>query len=263
VVKKNVENNVGIIDFEKDIEPIEESVFLHVNPEELVAKLPMTMTHPDWEDHVMSQFASKELFDGRPKVSGLRRVVRLLLGRIVESYPEVLQVPTFENGQRSTCKYTVKIYQTKSLDDGDEPDYITYSDVADAWRENIEHAMFAKFPPAMAATRAEGRALRKLLNLSIAAAEEIDGREPEENVLEGYASESQITRLDIKCEQLDIDVMKFINQFKKNEKDKYKNIKDVQYRNAAKMFPMLNEYEREIKEVPDSIKGYLNNWRND
>ena len=41
----------------------------------------------EWNDYVMSQFHSGELFDGNPTCAGLRRVVEELLGTIVSSRP--------------------------------------------------------------------------------------------------------------------------------------------------------------------------------
>jgi hypothetical protein len=243
------------INFDTDMEDIDDQggTDMPVAEEE---KTPL-MSDPKWEEFVLSKFEPLELEQGRPKVHGLRRVVRLLLGPIRTSSAKIVQCPTIENGQRATVEYTVKVWQVKSLDAYDGPHILKYTDVSDAWMENVNGIEFARHPSATASTRSEGRALRKLLNLSTPAAEEIAIIPADENAMEGNVSENQITRIDLKCEELKINVMKFINM----GKNKYEDIRDVPYIKATVMCKRLGEYHRKEKEIPSNIRGYDPSWR--
>lgn len=215
------------------------------------------MDSPEWTNWVLSQFEQSELDEGRPKVDGLRRMVRKLIGPIIKGKAEVKQVPTVENEQRSTVEYTIVVLNRYSLEKFETEYELEYTDAADAYWRNINGLQFGRFPVAMASTRAEVRALRKALNFGIAGSEELSDQPLEEAGFSGKISESQITKIDIKCQQLNIDVIKFINM----GKIKYSRIEDVTNHVAIKMFGLINEYQQTVKPIPDSIVGYKPNWR--
>lgn len=235
--------NVEILDDETDI-----NQDLTLDPK---------MDDPAWTTWVLGQFESSELEDGLPKVDGLRRLVRKLVGPIIKGKAKTRQAPTIENEQRATVEYTVRVLNKYQLYDYEEPYIVEFTDVADAYRGNIKGLEYARFPTAMAATRAEARALRKVLNLGIVASDEISDQPLEEAGFTGKISESQITKIDIKCQQLDIDVIKFINM----GKVKYNSVENVSNNTAIKMFGLINEYQQEVKPIPESIIGYKPNWR--
>jgi len=119
-------------------------------------------TSPEWNDHVLSYFEKSELYEGRPLTAGLRRVAELLLGRIVSSRPTQVFAPVSGNEiGRATVVWEL-VFADGSL----------FSDVADCWEGNTDDA-FCVFNTATAATRAEGRALRKALRLKTVSAEEM------------------------------------------------------------------------------------------
>ena len=119
-------------------------------------------TDVEWNDYVLSLFDEKELYDGRPLCAGLRRVAELLLGRMVISRPTQVFPPTEGDSiGRATVIWEV-VFEDGSV----------FSDVADCWEGNTDDT-FCVFNTATAATRAEGRALRKALRLKTVAAEEM------------------------------------------------------------------------------------------
>ena len=128
---------------------------------------------PDWHDYVMQQFQENELFQGYPKTDGLRRIVELLLGKIIRSESKVLQSPKLNNDKGYTYINEIVVVEHR-VEIQTETHIIIVQDVADVWQGNTDSA-FLKFPTAVAATRAEGRALRKALNLKTIAAEELSG----------------------------------------------------------------------------------------
>lgn len=243
------------VDFKnnEDIVPVEENFVVES------VELPPSMSDTQWQNYVMSHFEADELEDGRPKVDGLRRVVRKLIGPIISGKASVKQVPTLENGQRSTVEYTVVVLNINNSEYGDAVSQLEFTDAADAWHANMppNGLEFARFPVAIASTRAEVRALRKVLNLKIAAAEEISNQPLAESGVDGQITEGQITKIDIKCQEHNINVMKFINM----GKVQYKEIKDVSYDKAIKMFQLLTDYQRKIRDIPPTIQGYIADWR--
>lgn len=123
------------------------------------------ITDVAWDDYVMSKFDSSELIDGHPNVVGLRRVARLLVGKIVDSYPSNV-VPMGEN--RATVSYMISIVDH----DGTR---LTFGDCADVTEFNTD-IPFCLHAAAVASTRAEARALRKALCLKKVSSEELNGK---------------------------------------------------------------------------------------
>jgi hypothetical protein len=219
---------------------------------------------PEWHDYVMSQFLDSELIEINgeryPNCYGLRRVVEVLIGQIVESKPVNLIVSpdsTGANPGRVTCVYEVTVR------DYDSGQLKKYGDVAEVFSLNCDD-LFLAYPAATAVTRAEGRCLRKLLKVRCVAAEELtrnknvgeavkavikssptDGAYQEEDPISG----AQIKLLTNKCKEMSIDVMKFINM---GEKD-YSRLEDVRKKTAINMIKLLNDYQNNSKPIPANI----------
>ena len=134
-------------------------------------------TDPEWNDYVLSLFDKSEMYDGRPLCHGLRRVAELLFGNIMVSRPVKVFPPQDDNGVgRATVIWEV-VFENGSA----------FSDVADCWEGNTDDT-FCAFNTATAATRAEGRALRKALRLKTVAAEEMTKKN--KKALEDAAAEA-------------------------------------------------------------------------
>ena len=220
-----------------------------------------SITSPEWNDYVLGLFADNELFDGRPTCAGLRRVSELVLGQIVSSRPTQVFPPSDGNGVgRSTVIWEV-VFGDGSV----------FSDVADSWEGNTAD-MVCVFNTATAATRAEGRALRKALRLRTVAAEEMTKKDTASIVrsisqtskvaTEGEYDDSdrmtdaQANFVDSKCRQLDINGAEFFqNVLNTSVKRK------VTKRQASLAIEKLNDYQRGIVSVPDDITGYSEDWR--
>jgi hypothetical protein len=219
----------------------------------------------EWSDFVMSKFHKSELFDGNPVCAGLRRVAEELLGSIVVSRPSQVWPATDGDGPgRATVVFEVVI------DWKDSGQLRTYSEVADVWHGNTDD-LYCAHPVATASTRAEGRALRKALKVKCLAAEELAKKDvasivrqtvQEKQSTVGAWNEDdsistpQINFIDAKCKQLNINVMKFINMGESS----YEAIEDVSKKTASKMLGVLNEFQTDVKSVPDEVAGY-ESWR--
>jgi len=223
-----------------------------------------SMFDEGWIDYVMSHFKSNELVDGNPICAGLRRVAELLLGDIVESGPEQVFPATDNNGPgRATVVFSVTFnwMNTGVIK--------IFKEVADVWHGNTDD-LFCAHPVATASTRAEGRALRKALKLRCLAAEELAKKDIVDIVKQAVAtaptsgeyesdkriSSQQVQFIDNRCNQLDIDVAKFINI----GENTYGSINDITKDSAKKMIKVLNTYQNGTN-IPDKVKGYNINWR--
>lgn len=232
-----------------------------VSADELIedseAPSPPSMSDPNWSEYVMGQFAEGELDEnGRPLVHGLRRVVRKVLGPIIESSARVVQPPSLPPRleglsimQPAVVEYTVRVSTKYGL--------VTFSDAADAFHGNIGDIKFAAHLTAMAATRAESRALRKALQIKCIASEEASAVSPLETGVNGKIAPTQIYFIDAICSRTNINVVKFVNM----GKNQYERIEDIPYLTAAKMVETLSGFQSNQSKIPESIRGYQKNWK--
>lgn len=218
------------------------------------------MTDPGWTAYVLSLLTDKEKVNERPKVAGLRRVVPLLLGEILENTIVSIQAPNPTNQHTATVMARLVIHWHT---DGSQR---TFSGLADVFRGLDGHyagntdPKFARFPSSMADTRAEGRALRKALMIDAVVSEELCELPVEEPPTNGLCDQGQQNFIEIKCEQLDIDLLKFINRGKKEE-DRYDDLGEIPRQSAQAMLDRLDQYQRKTLDIPENIRGYNKNWR--
>jgi hypothetical protein len=210
-------------------------------------------TSPEWSDYVMRQFTDDELVKTEkgefPKVSGLRRVVELLVGPIVESGVENYQI--INNGMKTVCLYKVAIKKAgDKIILWDCPNKI-FKGLASAGPENVLNN-FSIFPEAMAETRAEVRALRKALKLRVCGAEELS-EVPSE--VDGYKDEGgeQISKqqksfLIAKCQQLNISINKLLGVNNESELDRIPKSK------ATEFARIISDYQKDMSSIPDNLK---------
>jgi hypothetical protein len=208
------------------------------------------MTDPEWSDYVLGQFTEDEIYKGNPTTDGLRRVAQKLLGTIIKSISHVIQAPTPANDNHATVEHSITIWW-----DNQPGDERVFQDVADVYAGNTD-ATYAIFSTATAATRAEGRSLRKALQLKrILAAEELTTVPPEDPT---HINSGQITFINMMCERNDINVLKLLAQSKTK---KFNKIEDVPYITAVQISKYLSDCQNGIVKTPEGIKGYDPNWR--
>lgn len=212
----------------------------------------------EWTEFILSELDPTELINKKPKCSGIRRMVEKYIGPIIESrivncFPPV-------NGV-ATIVYGVKILLTNPKYPGFAVGQITAEDIADSSVSNTP-APYNKFLSAVAATRAESRALRKVLKINVISAEEGDDLEKlgetESFEPQDKISEEQINFLDMICSRCDISTLDFIN----SGKDNFKSINDITHSQAASMLQYLNDIQRTEKPRPKNVGKYNKEWRN-
>ena len=220
-----------------------------------------SMLSPEWHDYAMTLFQEDELMNGHPLVTGLRRVSELVLGPMTFSGPTWVK-PTDRDDHhgRATVIFTIEFANG-----------LKCSEVADAWEGNTDD-MFCAFAVAIASTRAEARALRKVLKIKGVAAEELTKKDTAKIVRDlskqnsssggeyedtGRMSDAQYNFIDVKCKQLNLNGAKLF-------KDKFKvdNNRKISKKVASDIIDVLNDYQRDKSSIPNELKGYNQEWRN-
>lgn len=219
-----------------------------------------------WTDWVLTHFEEDEKIKGLPLVDGLRRVAEIIVGEIISSEPtsshlaRETHLSFDERGQEVQRKFSYAkaswryTFKTKS------GEIKTFGDAADVTIDNVENKDFARFGTALAATRAKARALREALGLKkIVAFEEMGSMaEVNEYADKQKIKDNQIAALEVFCERNDVNLWNYVNMGKM----KYKNIKDISYESALKMMKQIDKFQRNKDTIPENIKGFDSDWRN-
>lgn len=212
---------------------------------------------PEWSEYVLSLLTDDEKVNGAPKLDGLRRLCELLIGPIISQYSTVVQAPTHATNYIATVMVELQVHD--DLIDRTR----TVCGVGDGVKHYLE-APYNKYVSSVAESRAEARALRKLLRLKNVVAAEETGNDREDlagvdefTIDPDAITATQINLIDVKCRGLDIDVMKFVNA----GKNKFASINDISYELAVKICKHINTLQNAVDTIPDSIKGYKPNWR--
>jgi len=196
-----------------------------------------------WQEFVLSNFKEDELVEDNPTCNGLRRVCEKVYGRIISCMTEILKVPT-ESDRSATVVCTIKCQEYNDL-------YIlTQSASADVYEENTVHP-YSLHPVATAETRAEGRALRKLLGLDCATHEELTSDNPQgktERMLE-----TQVRSMNNLASQVDVDFTKFLAKYGYKKEDMGPGSK-IKKQIAEQMLQELSTYKTKSQEVPPELR---------
>jgi hypothetical protein len=218
-----------------------------VKPEDIIPD----MDEPTWSDYVLSQLEPDELYNDLPTTDGLRRIIRKLIGPIIKSISRVVQAPTPENDNHATVEHLIAIRWENNPCDIRE-----FQDVADTYPDNTPDRKFAIHAPATAATKAEGRALRKALQLKhvMTVEEGAEALQTESNKI----NNSQIAFVQMMCERNNINIHKLLA---KSKVKKYDNLEEVPYVTAVQLTRYLQDCQSGKIQIADDIKGYNPNWR--
>lgn len=212
----------------------------------------------EWTDHVLSLLSEDEKIQGNPTTDGLRRVFEKALNCImIESKSDVVQSPSPSNEKRATVVHSLT-YIVKDAPVDSSYNKITVNGAADVYWGNCDK-VFRNHPVAVAETRAEGRALRRALRLRkvLAAEEVVDTTEDDigaDNVTK--ITNNQINFIDVIAKRLDIDVLAIIKNLGINED----NVKNILHEDALRVIRELSSYQQKVDDIPENIKGYVNNW---
>ena len=220
-------------------------------------KIP-TIADLDWTDHVLGLLSDDEKIQGNPTTDGLRRIFETAMNcAIIDSTSEVVQSPRPDNEKRATVVHSLS-YVLNGKDITPETKSRTVNGAADVYWGNCDK-VFRNHPVAVAETRAEGRALRRALRLRkvLAAEEVVDATEDDigpDNVTK--ITNNQINFIDVIAKRLDVNVLEIIKTLNINAD----SIKNILHEDALKVIRELSGYQQKVDEIPDTVKGYVNNW---
>jgi hypothetical protein len=235
------------------VEEVQDNV--ESTPEETIG-----LYSPNWTNWVLSQLRSDEIFNGSPTVDGLRRITEEFIGIIVRSTSVVDQVPCPENQHRATVTHTVEIipHTASVLDANGETVRLVFSGSADVYLNNTEFP-YNSYPVGTADTRAEARALRRLLRLRAIAAEEVSQLvTPEDSSGEEKINPQQINFVNILAERVNVNVEKVAKFLIERP---LKTINELSQSEAQKLNQTLSEYQQDKTKIPENLIGYDNLWK--
>ena len=210
---------------------------------------------PAWTEYVLSLLDRSEIVDGHPSCDGLRRIFPQVLGSIFKSIVTAHQLPELSNNNRATISVQIS-YLTK---DGMA---VTISDIADCYDGNTQ-APYCNFPTATASTIAEGRCLRKALNIRVSTKEEMnknDGPMPVINSDPLKASDTQRNLINSICSRTGIVFNNLLISVK--EEVKATLMDQLTSQEARILLQKLNEYQQKPDSIPLDLFEQVNNNAN-
>lgn len=201
-----------------------------------------------WTEYVLSQLKDSEKENGCPKVHGLRRIIEKVFGKVTSSNVKIVATsPDF-----AACEYSLTVW------DGLEEFH--YTACADAGGHNLTD-VFKKYPTAMAETRAEGRALRKIMRLNVVSAEELT----ETNSLGDKVVDTdnepinkhQIAIINTLAKRVNVNVADACTKILERE---VKCASDIGVSVSAQLIiKTLNTYQQDKDKIPEEIKNFTQN----
>jgi hypothetical protein len=252
-----------------EAEEVDESVVSEdLSPEELEKLQVEVAPHifsDQWSEFVMGQFEEDEMDGDAPTCAGCRRIVQKLIGPIIKCGVAAHTPPQTNNHGTATVVYQVEVFVTNE----EHPAFLApggtlfYEDIADVNQDNCDFP-YSKHASATAATRAEARIYRKMLNLrNVIAAEEVSERANEEDgdinwTPDDPITQDQIAIINMICSRVNLSVIDFMN----SGRQKYADISQIPNRTAVRMIKELNNFQQGVKTKPTTVPAYDPNWRN-
>jgi hypothetical protein len=217
-----------------------------------------SITDLEWTDFVLQQLSDDEKIQGNPTTDGLRRIFEKVMNcYVMQSDSTLVQAPEPSNDKRASVVHTITWYDLNPTID-ENCRMRTVSGAADVYWGNCDK-IYRNHPVAVAETRAEGRALRRALRLrKVVAAEEI-AQSVEDDIGADNVNKitnNQINFIDVLAKRLDINVVELIKTLNIDAS----NIKNILHHDALSVIRELSSYQQKTDDIPDSIRGYVNNW---
>lgn len=217
-----------------------------------------SITDLEWTEFVLQQLSDDEKIQGNPTTDGLRRIFEKVMHcSVIQSDSTLVQAPEPSNDKRASVVHTLTWYDLNPAAD-ENCRMRTVSGAADVYWGNCDK-IYRNHPVAVAETRAEGRALRRALRLrKVVAAEELAEHVEDDIGADNVnkITNNQINFIDVLAKRLDINVLELIKSLNIDNS----NIKNILHQDALGVIRELSSYQQKVGDIPNSIKGYINNW---
>lgn len=239
---------------EEDIlDQIELSDFEEIQEDEAGEDETPTLASPEWTDYVLSFLTPDEKINGKPRTDGLVRIARFL----GLNFDCGVQVHCVNEGYAAvTCQIV--------LEHGMSGNTTKYVGSAEVHAGNTDPP-FHKYPLATAETRAIGRAVKRMLCISVTTAEEISNvaslkatkkttpSKPKTRLI----TSTQIKLIDNLCKKLNVSVPDAVCSVAGN----HQKINDLGYDEAYKVTETLDGWSRQTDDSDyANLNAYKSNW---
>lgn len=215
-----------------------------------------TENDPGWSEWIMDQLDDSELYKGAPKTDGLRRVTNKVYGEILKSETERIN-EVFDSSNSLVRVSACHVLQVRKYNTGSVVSVNGYVDS----RFDKTPMPFREHLISTVDTKAEGKALRRLLKLRVLTAEEMP--EPSEEEASGNEpiNDQQVAAINTMCKRSNVNVKKLMIQLTGN--NKLKHINDASYLSATNALSVLSNFQRKKETVSKNLLGYDPNWRDE
>lgn len=205
---------------------------------------------PGWTDYVLSLLDKSEKTEGYPTSNGLRRIAYTMF-EIISSETIVVQAPSENNGNIATIQHNIECVSR------DGANLCKFSGVADAHIENTV-APYSNHLSATAETRAEGRALRRMMRLNTITAEEMQKEDRLQTEFDSDINDTQIKAFGIICKKLGLNVEKTVTHFLGRD---VVSIQSLKNKEAKDIYYQIDCLQRDLENIPEELKGYDEDWQ--
>jgi len=202
----------------------------------------LPIANPQWNTFVLDNLLEEEKEGRQPTTDGLRRLVRRFIGRIIQSVSDVVYI----DKDTVAIKVTITILP---FDTNPHDTTIQVSGVGEANSQNTEPP-YDMYKFATAETRAEGRALRRILGLrKVLASEELPRQHMPTNLetMSENITDPQATCIEVMGRRLGINLSKLLVKYE------VKTIKQLTYKQALELIQTLNDYQDTKQPIPPNL----------
>jgi hypothetical protein len=215
-----------------------------------------------WVDFLMGQLTEKEMYQGYPKASALKRLLYKYVGPILKKELRSYVAPTTDN-KSATISVLIRCFVTNKK----HPAYkqeVEEESIADANVENNSAKPYIYHMSSIAERRAESRCYRNLLGIDVMSAEEATCSTKEgeqftmDDVNNDNISQIQVIAIDLIAKRLNINVFDYINAGSSGKK--YTKLTDINSSTASVMIQVLNDIASGKIARPENIGEYKDGW---
>ena len=201
---------------------------------------------PNWTDFVVTFFKKGELVDGHPTCAGLFRVCEQVYGKILDCETDVKHCPKSDDCSATVvCHIRCVEYRNDYPESTESPGVVTMTGAAHVDNINTQEP-YCFHSVSTAETKAQSRALRKIMGIDLHTHEEL----LERNTKVGTISGPRVIAIKALTTSLNINLNEFLITTCSVEEDALDTITQKQ---GDTLTELLNEYQSNPSLIPEGI----------